>query len=316
MKARSPGKLVLSGAYSVLRGAPAIVTAVDRFVWADTSKKPAFSSREVECALDRFESETGARPAHPHVDAGQLRESDRKLGLGSSAAIVTSCVAALLDRGEDEAAFRRDVFERSLVAHRLAQGGGSGIDVAASSFGGTLSAVRTTDNLEVAPLSLPSELVWETWAMHEPASTSEFVARVFGLETSEPRSFLRALGRQRDAAESAVTATQAGDTAGFVAALRAQLDALDALGELAGVSIVLPSVRELHDSLSPDACFLPSGAGGGDVTIHVGPTATSASFRARAHALGLTRVELGFDAPGVTLFSDDDSTLLFPRSPS
>ena len=35
MRARAPGKLVLSGAYAVLEGAPALVAAVDRYAVAD-----------------------------------------------------------------------------------------------------------------------------------------------------------------------------------------------------------------------------------------------------------------------------------------
>ena len=40
MIAKAPGKLVVSGAYSVLEGAPAIVVAVDRYAVADTSRAP------------------------------------------------------------------------------------------------------------------------------------------------------------------------------------------------------------------------------------------------------------------------------------
>ena len=40
MRARAPGKLVLSGAYSVLEGAPALVAAVDRYALADDAREP------------------------------------------------------------------------------------------------------------------------------------------------------------------------------------------------------------------------------------------------------------------------------------
>ena len=38
--ARAPGKVVLSGAYAVLEGAPALVAAVDRYVVADWIASP------------------------------------------------------------------------------------------------------------------------------------------------------------------------------------------------------------------------------------------------------------------------------------
>jgi len=43
--ARAPGKLVLSGAYAVLSGAPALVVAVDRYVVADSARPAAFLTR-------------------------------------------------------------------------------------------------------------------------------------------------------------------------------------------------------------------------------------------------------------------------------
>ena len=85
--ARAPGKLVLSGAYSVLSGAPALVVAVDRYVLADSTRPPAFLTPEVHAAI-------GERAA-PWFDASALREGEKKLGLGSSAAILVASLAAL-----------------------------------------------------------------------------------------------------------------------------------------------------------------------------------------------------------------------------
>ena len=41
-RARAPGKIVLSGAYAVLAGAPAIVSAVSRYVTADSERPATF----------------------------------------------------------------------------------------------------------------------------------------------------------------------------------------------------------------------------------------------------------------------------------
>ena len=84
MIARAPGKVVLSGAYAVLEGAPAIVAAVDRYVVADASREATRVTPEVEHALAR----RGAAAA-PWFDASALRDETlgKKLGLGSSAAI-------------------------------------------------------------------------------------------------------------------------------------------------------------------------------------------------------------------------------------
>ncbi len=90
-RARAPGKLVLSGAYAVLSGAPAIVAAVDRYVTADSARPASFLTPEVRAAI-------GDQPA-PWFNADDLRENGEKLGLGSSAAILVASLAALeLDR--------------------------------------------------------------------------------------------------------------------------------------------------------------------------------------------------------------------------
>ena len=49
-RARAPGKLVLSGAYAVLSGAPALVAAVDRYVVADSARPTLFDAPEVRAA--------------------------------------------------------------------------------------------------------------------------------------------------------------------------------------------------------------------------------------------------------------------------
>src|SRR5262245_37809403 len=143
MIARAPGKVVISGAYAVLEGAPAIVAAVDRYVTADARRTADAVTPEVRAAL-------GNRDA-PAFDARALRRGDNKLGLGSSAAILVASLGAvaLRDLGPlSDDALAAQVFEPALAAHRAAQGGGSGIDVAASTYGGVLIAQRRT-SLEV-----------------------------------------------------------------------------------------------------------------------------------------------------------------------
>ena len=118
MRVIAPGKLVLTGAYAVLEGAPAIVAAVDRYAVADT-------------AVARRRSTSGPST----TTRGQ------KLGLGSSAAsLVASLGARALARGDDprHAAVRSEIFRAARDAHQRQQGGGSGVDVAASVHGGVL----------------------------------------------------------------------------------------------------------------------------------------------------------------------------------
>lgn len=305
MKARAPGKLVLSGGYAVLWGAPAVVTAVDRYVQVDGSRPAGFRSAEVVETLKLLCEQTGLSAEPPWFQSDALREGDRKLGLGSSAAI---CVASLWVRLLERPQFasqsreeqRRQVFELALRGHRIAQGGGSGIDVATATFGGTLVTTLQGERLQLAPATLPPDVVVEAWAMAGPASTSKFVAKVRTCESEWPEQFAPVLGAQCSASERAANALTMADAGAFILAVRQQHEALHALGQLARIPIVLPSVTELHGLLPEDACFLPSGAGGGDITLYFGKTPSPVQFRARARQLSLVPIALGFAAPGVS----------------
>ena len=293
--ARAPGKLVLSGAYSVLSGAPALVAAVDRYVLADSARPATFLTPEVHAAL-------GERAA-PWFDASALRDGDKKLGLGSSAAILVASLAALELAAEpaltDEALCAR-VYERAFVAHRAAQGGGSGVDVAASAHGGVLAARRKNGALELTRLALPSSLQFEVWACSASASTAAFLARIAEFAARDPAAHAARIDAQAQAAEAALAAVERGDATEFVAAIARQVTTLTALGESAKVSIVTPELAELARlAAAVGAAFLPAGAGGGDVAYWVGANAAPPAFAARAQALGLSRVRLALGARGV-----------------
>ncbi|MEI9954679.1 MAG: hypothetical protein WDO74_38345 [Pseudomonadota bacterium] len=293
--ARAPGKLVLSGAYAVLTGAPALVVAVDRYVLADSARAATFLTPEVRAAL-------GERAA-PWFDASALREGDKKLGLGSSAAILVASLAALELASEpaltdDELCAR--VYERAFVAHRAAQGGGSGVDVAASAHGGVLAARRKGGALELSRLQLPSALYFEVWACPLAASTSAFLARIAEFAARDPAAHAARINAQADAAESALTAAERGDASDFVRAIARQVATLTALGESAGVSIVTAELAELAQlAAASGAAFLPAGAGGGDVAYWVGASPPTPEFAVRARELGLSRVPLALAARGV-----------------
>lgn len=285
-RARAPGKVVLSGAYAVLSGAPALVCSVDRYVTADTERGAELVTAELSAAL-----EAGERA--PWFDASALRDEGRKLGLGSSAAILVASLYALAIDAQpalSHAELVRLVFERALRAHRAAQAGGSGVDVASSSFGGTLSYRLLEDGPRYAPLALPSGLVVELWTCPESSSTRELLAAVAGLSQRSPDAHQRLLFAQALAAEQAAAAAHSADAAALVAALRAQHRALHALGLAAGVPIVTPELAELNPAAeSQNGVLLPAGAGGGDIALFVGrePSthALRGALRARAHQL-------------------------------
>jgi phosphomevalonate kinase len=301
--ARAPGKVVLSGAYAVLEGAPALVAAVDRYVIADPRREAEFVTPEVREAL----TSRGATRA-PWFDARALRDeaNDRKLGLGSSAAILVASLAALELGTEptlptiDDAALARRVFDAALCAHRIAQGGGSGIDVAASAFGGILhfqlckegSALPT-----IAHVKLPDALTIRVWSSASSAATSVMLAGVAALRKARPSEHRAVLDRLASAAEGASQATTSG---AYIAACRYQLEGLAELGKLAEVPIVTPEVVELdRAAMTAGAAVLPSGAGGGDIVLVVSEGPPRGDLLEAAERLGLKPLNLSLGARGV-----------------
>jgi phosphomevalonate kinase len=294
-RARAPGKLVLSGAYAVLSGAPALVAAVNRYVLADSAREPTFIAPEVQRAIGSH--------TPPWFDASALRQNGEKLGLGSSAAILVASLAALeLDRDStlDDEALSGRVYERALTAHRSAQGGGSGVDVAASAHGGVLAARRVEGQLELGAVTLPIGLVFEVWACRIFASTADFLARIRAFAVRDPALHRACLDEQAAASEAALLSVHQQSATGFVRAIARQFAALTALGEASDVGIVTAEHAELGRlALASGAAFLPAGAGGGDVAYFVGTQAPPADFDACARGLGLWRLDLELGARGV-----------------
>jgi phosphomevalonate kinase len=298
MIARAPGKVVLSGAYAVLGGAPALVAAVDRYVVADARREATKITPEVAEAMAR----RGASRA-PWFDARALRDDgrDQKLGLGSSAAILVASLAALElsdDPTLDDAVLAARTFIPALDAHRAAQGGGSGIDVAASAFGGVLLYERSPEpgsNPSITPVTLPASLFIEVWSSAESASTAAMLGRVAALRDERPSEHAGLMRRLTAAAEATRSATSA---ASFVEACREQLAGLSELGDRAGAPIVTAAARAFDQAVADrQAVVLPSGAGGGDVVLVV----SSAPFdnREAGKPFGFVPLSLALGARGV-----------------
>ena len=81
---------------------------------------------------------------------------------------------------------------------------------------------------------------------------------------------------------------------------------LQILSDTDRMNELLPSVRQLHQALPEDACFLPSGAGGGDVSLFVGLEGSPASFRNKLRDQGIRPLSLGLDAASSGLVLEAD----------
>jgi len=294
VKAIAPGKLLLTGAYAVLEGAPAIVVAIDRHAVADASRTTASPSPEVLAAF-------GREPA-PQVDVTALHDgAGRKLGLGSSAAaVVASLGARALAAGEDpvDPLVRGRIFRAARAAHARAQAGGSGVDVAASVHGGALRYAVDGGDAGIRAIELPASLVVAAYWSGTSARTSDLRARVDALRARHPDAPV--LADLRSLAGRAAEAFESAGARAFVEAARDYGRALDALGHAADAPIVPPAFRELSLAAEAEAsAFLPSGAGGGDVAVWLGTAPPSAAFAALAETRSMRPLALAIDRGGV-----------------
>jgi len=298
VKVAAPGKLLLSGAYAVLDGAPALVVAVDRRAIADGATRATNPTPEVLAALSADEA--------PQVDASALREGELKLGLGSSAAMLVASIgvkASRLGRDLRDASVRHALFADARRAHAQVQGGGSGVDVAASVYGGALAfSLEPGGAATVTPAPLPAGLVLDVFWCGAPAITSSMRARVDALRQRDGATYRARTQDIATASSSVLAAGATDDVAAFVRAAQHGGAALAALGHDADAPIFPPSTSALVPiAESEGAAFVPSGAGGGDVFVHIGARPSSARFRAAATAAGLRLVPMNLDLDGVRL---------------
>jgi phosphomevalonate kinase len=300
---------VVSGAYAVLEGAPALVAAVSRYAAVNTEAGASFITEEVAAALTLFPYRGQIVPS---FDAEELRSQGRKLGLGSSAAILVATLAALEPSDLETAQGLQRLFEVALSAHRAAQGGGSGIDVAASVYGGVLrfqmephgrDASTQVALPSVRPALLPSALWLEVWASDVAASTSAFLARVRDARTHSANAYAELMRELTRAATEVAAASDSNDAATWLSGLRAQALGLAALGELAQVPIFTPELHALHALAEQEqAVVLPAGAGGGDIAIYAGLNPPTLALREALPRFRHERLELSLGARGVHRF--------------
>jgi phosphomevalonate kinase len=293
MRAWAPGKIVLSGAYVVLDGAPGVVAAVDRYAVADTDEPADFIGDELRAAF--------GDAAVPRVDTSSMRAHGRKLGLGSSAAAVVAALGARRLAASPppalDGALRAAVCLAAYEAHRRAQGGGSGIDVVAAAFGG----VRVCEVQEGGPprhheLSLSGGLQIEVWACPGSASTAALLGPVRALRAADPGRYGQIVA---PAIEGARLCAENGGALSFLEGARLQREAMIELGDAVGAPILPGYLRELHDLTAPHAVVFQAGAGGGDVALHLGLGPSSPGFRNEAETRGLWRLDLALGARGL-----------------
>lgn len=295
--ASAPGKLVLAGEYAVLHGAEALVVAVDRRLYLEASAESSTDALPPE--IRATFALVGRTPPSLAVDASALRHDAAKVGLGSSAAAAAAAAALALGRDAEPAR----VFALALEGHRVIAPRGSGIDVAASSFGGALRFRVGGGGPYVAATTLTGGLFPSVVFSGAAARTSDLVALVAAFAERDPQAHARAIDALAEAAAECIGALERDDTERTIAAIGAHAEAMRALGILANAPIVEERLEAIFALARREGgAAKPSGAGGGDVAFAAFPDAArKARFEAAAAERGFVPLGLRFGDAGAHL---------------
>jgi phosphomevalonate kinase len=302
--ASAPGKALLCGEYAVLEGAPAVVSAIGRRVSVAWSDESVPMPPEVEATVRLAQAELGPVARTLIVDAAELQQDRIKLGLGSSAAAAAATAGAVFathgHQLDDPVTLQR-VFACALEGHASVAPQGSGVDVAASTFGGFLRFARNEDEVEIRQVDPPGDLeIRLVWTGHA-ARTSELVGKVRQLQRDDPGRYGSCIDRLSEVSRWFANAFEFGGTTEVVAQAASYAKAMEALGLAAGAPIFDARLRraaELATRFSGSA--KPCGAGGGDVAVAFFLDAEAAKgFEGACKDEGLHPIDVAWGASGV-----------------
>lgn len=314
--ASAPGKVVVSGEYAVLAGAPALVAAVDRRVTCALSARSqggwhfASAGFDAEQTLTRDEVLRAAptslagvakrfvaatAPPHLHVavDSSPCYLRGEKLGVGSSAATVAAVAAAFAALG-GETPKLATLYE----LHAEFQGGGSGLDVAAAVAGGVIRFQERRVALAPLPPGLHMVFVFAGASSRTQELVGKFDAWRDG---GTPRPLQRLAEAAQDVADCTTNAES------FVDSLSEYSLALERMDRSARIGIFGPGHRRaLAAAQLCGVAYKPCGAGGGDVGLCATTSAANAAAFARAaESGGLTVLPMEISPHGLDVRSHE-----------
>lgn len=329
MTIKVPGKLMIAGEFAVLEPYQKLaVMAVDRFVYTSIQ-----SSSSNLLTLENFnlidlpwqfnQSAVIIDTDNPHVNFVQeamanaltyLEEHDihpgsfslkikselddvsgKKYGLGSSAAVVTSVIAAILNYFLPINPADTLIFKLASISHVKTQGNGSGADIAAATYGGILQyssfqadwlieeieqETTLTELVEkkwtyfsVQPIELPEELELCIGWTGNPASTSDLVNKILELKSNQPERFKEFIKKSDYAVHDFLYGMKTKDVPLLFQGIKQNRQALAKVGREARVQLETPLLETLSDLAEKyGGVGKQSGAGGGDCGIAFMPS--------------------------------------------
>ena len=333
MKYSAPGKLFISGEWSILEvGNRGLVAAVNNRVHVSINESEHFSASAQEFGVKdvRFDFKEGKTHFHSdektrgtlkllgeaigtslnflsghgihnkpfHISTSskdtqfEVNGLMKKVGFGSSAAVVVATVAGVLDFHGYKAT-KEEIYKLATIAHFYAQGKvGSAFDVAASTYGGVFVYSRFDPNwltkkiesgeslgiivkekwpsLVVEEIVVPDDFNLLVGWTGESASTTNAVKQMNEYKSVHKEKYYNLMNSIAKIASHAIDSFKKNEREKFLELLRKNEELLRELGNETGVNIETPELRKLSDIANDyDGAGKLSGAGGGDCGIAV-----------------------------------------------
>lgn len=167
-KVSAPGKLMLLGEHAVVYGYPSIVTAISERLFVEPGE-PQGDTRFIDAAIQMW--------GNKNIKISARSSFSGKYGFGSSSAVTVATLKMLRPEVDNQT-----LFDAAYKIVLDVQGAGSGFDVAAAVYGGTLYYVKgkTIEVLDVSDMPL---VVGYTG---EKADTATLVKQVEAKKAANP----------------------------------------------------------------------------------------------------------------------------------
>jgi len=325
LKVKAPGKLMLAGEYAVLeKNQKSIVIAVNRYITAEIEKNKENSitilnmdlkditwhiDKEVEFNI--FDSRLEFIKNAIFIAIKYLKESsiiikkfklkieselnddktNKKYGLGSSAAIVVSVISAILNfHSEKKIEYSLDdIFKLSVIAHLKTQKSGSGADIAAAVYGGWIEysafdgkwildkLYNNKDLMEIIKMPWPNLLINKIsppeslklvigWTK-EPAKTAPMIEKFQHFKEKNIKIYNDFLRESYIAVDKLIYSFNENNYEQAIEGLMQNRKVLQKLSYHAKMNIETDKLKYLCDIAEKFGSSKSSGAGGGDCGI-------------------------------------------------
>jgi len=263
-----PGKLILLGEYAVLEGAPAIVKAVNKFAKIEIKESndshfyisaPNLNLIDIKFLKEFKESQkkqlklflnlftfiskknNSLIPCKITIDTEDFyfENSKQKLGLGSSAALTVGLIESIYKFNNFRIGDKNELFQIALQAHFEArEKTGSGIDIAASAFGGVGIYSKTTKNFSFETISLPEDLyIIPIWT-GSSTSTPQFVSKTNQLKKQNKIKYNKVIQKLSDLSKQGCDYFLRNDSVNYMQIVDKYFLALETLGKSAKIPII------------------------------------------------------------------------------